>query len=182
MIACEVCGEKPAKIHVTRIENGKKHTVHMCQECARKQAAQGEDAKLSLSGMIGGFLGQETIGEEAARPGEQTKVLTCSGCGQTYQGFKESGRLGCAVCYETFEAQLTPLLSKIQKSDRHVGKRPVCLAEPTAEEKIEHLRLQLQKAVDAEEFEKAAELRDKIRHLEGQKTGPDSSENDNNVN
>ena len=164
MITCEVCGEKPAKIHVTKIENGKKMTIHMCQDCARKQAAESAQSKFSLSGLLGGFLAQEG-GEPTPK---EEEMLTCSGCGQTYRAFKESGKLGCSECYDTFEKQLMPLLKKIQKGDHHIGKRPSSGVEPTPEEQLRESRREMQRAIANEEFERAATLRDEIRRLENQ--------------
>ena len=171
MITCEVCGEKPAKIHVTQIKDGKKITIHMCQECAHKQALGGSmGQKFSMSGLLAGFLSQEAASSTSGAP-TQEELLTCEACGQTYRAFKESGKLGCAACYDTFEKQLLPLLGKIQKRDRHVGKRPRGTAEPSLEEQRAELRLQLKQAVEREEFERAAALRDEIKELRQELVG-----------
>lgn len=164
MITCEVCGEKPAKIHVTQIKDNKKITIHMCQDCAHKQSLGAAAQKFSISGMLGGFLGQE-----AAEAVSKDEMLTCSGCSQTYRAFKESGKLGCAICYDTFEDQLLPLLRKIQKGDHHIGKKPRTALHPSPTEQLADLRRQLERAVAREEFEKAASLRDEIRRLENER-------------
>jgi protein arginine kinase activator len=156
-----VCGKKPAKIHVTQIKNGEKKSVHMCQECAQKQAM----GSAISSGFLGDILKQES---GAATPDQPTErdLETCEGCGQTYRAFKETGRLGCAECYQRFEDMLVPLIRKVQKGETHVGKRPQGVKEPTLAEKVEDLRVQLRQAVEHEEFEKAAQLRDQIRQME----------------
>ena len=168
MITCEVCGEKPAKVHVTQIKNNKKITIHMCQDCARKQAGSDVVSKLSIADFLQGMFKQEA---GAAAPPTQDEMLTCPGCGQTYRAFKESGKLGCADCYDTFEKQLVPLLRRVHKSERHVGKRPRENRPATVQEQLAQLRRHLEQAVAREEFERAASLRDEIRRLdnEGQK-------------
>jgi len=163
MVKCDICGEKPAKIHSTKIIDGKVETTHLCQECAHKQAA---GKAIPLSGILSGLFKLE----EAAAPLTKKEMLTCEVCGQTYRSFKETGRLGCATCYDTFEKQLTPIIAQVQKGDRHIGKRPRDLAPPSLEERLEGLRRDLQRAVAKEEFERAAALRDEIRKLESEKS------------
>jgi len=168
MITCEICGEKPAKIHVTQIKDGKKITAHMCPDCARKQAlSAGPISQLSVSGMLQGLLNQQAAAPVPKGPTGQD-LLTCASCGQTLRGFKESGQLGCSACYETFSAHLAPLLGKIQKGERHVGKRPRGHSEMNREDSLADLRRRLQEAVEQELFEQAVKLRDEIRRLENQ--------------
>jgi protein arginine kinase activator len=92
----------------------------------------------------------------------------CSFCGLTFGQFRETGRLGCPHCYETFEAHLRRLLRRIHGSVQHVGK--VYLPpDPTAsemEKRLDGLRRKLYRAIEAEDFERAAEVRDQIRSLE----------------
>jgi len=110
--------------------------------------------------------------QEAGAPTipKKEELQTCLSCGQTYRSFKESGRLGCASCYDAFEERLLPLLKKVQKGDRHIGKRPLGLAEPSREERLVELRKDLQRAITREEFERAARLRDEIRDLENNRS------------
>ena len=92
----------------------------------------------------------------------------CSFCGLTFGQFRETGRLGCPHCYQTFEAHLRRLLRRIHGSVQHVGK--VYLPpDPTAsemEKRLDGLRRKLHRAIEAEDFERAAEVRDQIRSLE----------------
>jgi protein arginine kinase activator len=107
---------------------------------------------------------------------EVMAMIKCPSCGFTYQDFKKVGRFGCSECYEAFKKQLDPLLKRIHGSNRHVGKVPLTadktVKETSALQVIKGLKMQLEKAVQAEEFEKAAKLRDRIRELEDNgKTG-----------
>lgn len=163
MIKCDICGKNTAKIHSTKIVDGKAKTTHLCQECAHKQSA---GKAIPLSGILSGLFKIE----EAAAPLGPKGMQTCEVCGQTYRSFKETGRLGCATCYDTFEKQLMPIIAQVQKGDRHIGKRPQGLALPSLEDRLDGLRRDLQRAVAKEEFERAAALRDEIRKLECEKS------------
>ena len=93
--------------------------------------------------------------------------LVCPNCGMSYRDFQQTGKIGCSVCYATFRRQLEPLLRRIHGSSTHSGKIPHRTG-GTLETKhtIEKLRRTLKECVAQEEYEKAAELRDKIRLLE----------------
>ena len=162
---CEQCGENEAVIHLTQIENNEMTTSHLCESCA---AARGLETGEESSGFpLADFLAQ--MGDSVPggdKPAEDDGP--CPFCGLTFGGFRESGRLGCPQCYTTFEVQLRGLLRRIHGSTQHVGK--VYLPpDPTAserEKRLEGLRRRLQRAVDAEDFERAAQLRDEIRAME----------------
>jgi protein arginine kinase activator len=113
-------------------------------------------------------MGQELPNQvPALRTGDN-----CPRCGGSLQDFRESGRLGCPDCYRSFEVPLRDLLRRLHGSTQHVGERyadaeregalPAMQARPQAAELREQLRL----AVETENFELAAELRDRLRVLE----------------
>jgi protein arginine kinase activator len=98
---------------------------------------------------------------------EVAGAIKCPDCGFTYQDFKKIGRVGCGQCYEAFKKQLTPILKRIHGADRHIGKVPLRAGKTVKETKtIQELQRQMEKAIQTEEFEEAARLRDKIRELE----------------
>lgn len=162
---CDGCGKKEATVHLTEIVNEKITKLHLCEACAKDKGAEMEE-HFGLSDLLAGLadLGAHVEPEVMA-------MIKCSSCGFTYQDFKKVGRFGCSECYEAFKKQLDPLLKRIHGSNRHVGKVPLtagkAVKETTALQSIKELKAQLEKAVQAEEFEKAAKLRDKIRELEG---------------
>jgi len=99
--------------------------------------------------------------------------VQCPRCGLVYSEFKESGRLGCSECYTTFRSQLRPLLRRIHGSTKHVGKAPARDSERVAlRREIQRLHEDLQRAIEREEFETAASLRDRIRAIETQGSAP----------
>ena len=160
---CNNCGSGDAVVHLTQIVNNEMSTYHLCEKCA---AAKGLETGGEPSGFpLTDFLAQ--MGEELPERAEEDD-LTCSFCGLTFSDFRETGRLGCPHCYVTFESHLRGLLRRIHGGTQHHGK--VYLPpDPTAterEKRLEGLRRRLDRAVSAEDFERAAELRDQIRALE----------------
>ncbi|MEJ2745584.1 MAG: UvrB/UvrC motif-containing protein [bacterium] len=91
---------------------------------------------------------------------------TCPGCGLSYIDFRKTGRLGCDNCYNAFEKSLQGLLETIHRSTTHVGKVPSReRAEVEGLTMLKSLEAQLCAAVEKEEFEKAATIRDKLQAL-----------------
>lgn len=161
---CSECGSTEAVIHLTQIVDEEMSTRHLCEKCA---AAKGlETGQSSANFPLSDFLAQ--MGEDEPAVTEPSEHGGCTFCGLTLADFRETGRLGCPHCYATFEGHLRGLLRRIHGGVQHMGK--VYLPpDPSDEERsrrLEGLRRKLRRAVDAEDFEKAAELRDQIRSLE----------------
>ena len=99
--------------------------------------------------------------------------IKCPGCGFTQADFKKSGRLGCSECYDTFSEGLDALLKTMHKGTRHTGKVPAGMQlRDDLGKQLKELQSQLDAAVAAEKFERAAELRDdikKARHALGER-------------
>tara|TARA_B000000460_G_scaffold151722_1_gene107160 strand:- start:781 stop:1281 length:501 start_codon:yes stop_codon:yes gene_type:complete len=159
---CDNCGSKPATVNLTQIENNEMSSYHLCEDCAAQKGL--EATTEPSSSPLPDFLAQ--IGDEPRE--EEDSDNECSFCGLMFAAFRETGRLGCPHCYETFEAHLRRLLRRVHGGTKHVGK--IYLPpDPTVseiEKQMEALRRRLNRAVEAEDFERAAELRDQIRSLE----------------
>jgi protein arginine kinase activator len=119
-------------------------------------------------------LPQHPLGEILQAVQQQAPVASssdagvCAFCGATARDFRATGRLGCAHCYDAMESSLRELLRRLHGSSKHVGQR---YEAPRPESLVESdprnaLRDRLQRAVEAEQFELAAELRDKLRVME----------------
>lgn len=161
---CEICKKNPAKIHVTQVRDGNKTTIHICSECAHEKGVAGPaiNTAFSIEQVLGEFA-KSAQGDDSLKP----EYRVCSGCGISYNAFKESGRMGCASCYDSFSDELFPLLMKVQKDIRHSGKVPhQGNVKLNMKRDILDLRKQLKNTVDQENFEEAARLRDQIRDLE----------------
>ena len=161
---CDICGKKKATVHLTEIVDEQMSEMHLCEDCAREKSSQMEQ-QFGLADLLAG-LGD--FGKKVKESERET--LKCGNCGMTYDDFRKFGRLGCSACYESFQGQLTTLLKKIHGSNHHFGKAPIKIphSEKAKIENIQELKNQLMDAIHLEDFEQAAELRDKIRDLEKQ--------------
>lgn len=166
---CDQCHERDAVVHLTQIAQDQVVTVHLCERCA---AEKGVESSATLGKTpVGAFLASMGKGLDptAALPGI-TPTGACPTCHATLADFRESGRLGCSDCYRTFEGALRDLLRRLHGSSRHFGERyqPPGEAAPAAPPSTDQLREHLRLAVEAENFELAAELRDRLRVAEGE--------------
>ena len=168
---CENCGEREAQIHLTQIVNNNVTQLHLCEQCAAEKGVEtgASVAKFPLGDFLAS-LGKSSGGEQAdVAPG-----VACPFCGGTLKDFRETGRLGCARCYTTFEPHLRDLLRRLHGSSRHAGEAYAgatgaeAVSAPAAapSRDVGDLREQLKRAVETENFELAAELRDKLKVLE----------------
>ena len=155
---CQFCSN-PATVHLTDIVNQQKKELHLCQSCAEKQQLI-KHQELNLPAILQSLIGQH-LG-----PTDELARLTCPACGIKYMEFRAQGRLGCPHDYQVFRTGLEPLLQRIHRSARHIGKAPRRLTDPAVHAELVELRRQLQTAVTAEAYEEAARLRDLLRKKE----------------
>mgnify|MGYP000955025548 CR=1 FL=1 len=168
---CEDCQKRPATVHITKIVNNEKTQMHLCEECA-KQKHLSFSSGLNAFGLDGsGFSVGKLLSSFFDTPEESfsnvKETQKCNRCGLTFSGFGKSGRFGCSQCYETFKDQMDPLLRRIHGKTYHVGKVPRRTGgKIRVRNEINRLKRELQEAVNAEEYERAAMLRDKIKKIE----------------
>lgn len=156
---CCVCKEKPATVHLTEIKGEKIQKVDLCDACAKAKGVN--DANFALADLLLGLGASQEIDQSAGGT-----ELKCTSCGFTQADFKKSGRLGCPDCYRTFAEGLEGLLKTMHKGTRHTGKVPE--TQRRSREGIDRLKAlqkKLAKAVEEEDFELAAEVRDEIKKL-----------------
>ena len=142
--------------------DSKSTTHYLCKECAK---AKGISAEPPSALDVSDFLAH--LGESGPEESEGTPQ-PCSFCEMTFDDFRESGRLGCPHCYTSFERRVRRLLSRIHGAAQHAGK-VYLQPDPSSadlDRRIAGLRRSLEHAVEAEDFERAAVLRDQIRDHE----------------
>ena len=160
---CNECGKKPATVHITKVENGKKTDFHLCEQCALQKNVIGVNTNFTLNDLLTGILNSGNISPVKMEVIDDVK---CSICGLTYNRFKETGRFGCSNCYKTFGDRLNPLFKRVHGNTNHTGKIPekACGRIKNLRQ-IEKLKHELETAIRNEEYEKAATLRDQIREF-----------------
>ncbi|MEE8143396.1 MAG: UvrB/UvrC motif-containing protein [Planctomycetota bacterium] len=159
---CEICREEVATVHLTEIVNNAKKEIHLCETCAQEKgvAITSQVKNLSIPEFFGQLVESSTQGGEGAQ-------LECGACGMTYQQFRATGKLGCPGDYRVFRKEMDQLLRKIHDSVQHRGKVPSRVnSEISRRKEIEDLKISLKQAVEREEYEMAAQLRDRIFELE----------------
>ena len=159
---CQSCSN-PATVHITTIEKGgQKKVLHLCQACAEQQQLV-KQQELNLPTILQTLIGQHVgpLSDELAR-------LACPECGIKFMEFRQQGRLGCPHDYTVFRNGLEPLLHRIHRAARHVGKAPRRGPQAAAEQaEMVTLRRRLREAVEAEAYEEAARIRDLLRRKGG---------------
>ena len=162
---CEKCHQKQATVHMQQIVNGIKTEMHLCQDCSTQM-----DSPVSIealfNGLLGSFLSMSSDKQSSHKP--RVYYEPCGTCGMTYDDFKNSGgKFGCADCYQVFSRELEGILKNVQASTRHEGKFPKTFGVDMFQKReANRLRELMNKAIEDENFEEAARLRDEVRSLE----------------
>ena len=157
---CQDCKKQEATVHFTQIVNNEKIALSLCKECAAKRGFHSplENAPFPLSDLISSLI------EQLPQKKADIPDITCSRCGLTFEQFTHQGRFGCGECYNAFRSRLEPIMRKIHGSSLHKGKVPVSIdGDPIPVREEERLEEALKKAIESEDFERAADLRDKLK-------------------
>ena len=184
------CGQRDATIHEVVIQNGKKVERHLCEQCAAQQGVTGSP-QLPISQLISSYIkGQSMsvpkVGSKGAKPDlrQATPAKGCPSCSMTFTEFKKHGLLGCPSCYEHNISRLGALIARAHEgAEQHIGKvpkrslhdlmgdtNPDRVAEllgdqSERERRLESVRTRLSNAIEHEDYEQAALLRDELTRL-----------------
>jgi protein arginine kinase activator len=165
---CDNCNDRDSVVKLVQIVEGSPRELHLCEKCAAEKGVEIKEVapppqltelllKLQQQPLLGGTSG-----------GGPRDAARCTFCTATLDDFKATGRLGCAQCYGAFESSLRDLLKRVHGSARHTGRR----YEPPRPDAFQQavtlgeLRDRLKRAIESEQFELAADIRDRIRVLE----------------
>lgn len=160
LMLCQNCKKNEATTHIKRIINGAAQEYHLCRACAEGLGYSAPFAS-SFSDLFGAFLGDMPVSRLS------NTVLRCETCGCTFEDIVNSGKVGCADCYRIFYDKLLPSVQRVHGKTHHVGKKPGSAGEKggTAD-RLAEAKQELQQAIEQQNFERAAELRDEIRQWE----------------
>lgn len=171
---CQECNQRPATLHFTKIINGEKTEVHLCEKCAQEKGdmfmfSGGGGSGFTFNNLLAGLLNIDSpFKQQNKNAFKQEEILQCERCGMTFPQFVKIGRIGCSHCYDTFKNELKPVIKRVHSGNStHNGKIPKRNGGGIQlRKRIEDLKVDLKNAIIQEEFEKAANLRDEIRSLE----------------
>lgn len=159
---CECCHETEATIHLTQVIDGDVKKLNLCQECAQKNGID-LNSPISITDVLLGLGAHSAL---AKGPSLSEFDLCCNRCQMTRSEFKKRARLGCPECYNAFMGELNALTQAMHHSRQHVGKIPARQGnEARVTAQIAALQKDIETAISKEEYEVAANLRDKIRSL-----------------
>lgn len=160
---CEICNENLAVIQLTQIIDGESIETNICESCASKNTNLNILGNFDLGNIFKILGNSEDFNEEK-------NEKHCSNCNINYSEIINRGKIGCPQCYIDFEKEFEELFKSMYGRDKHIGKTPSKFKNRLKEEiKIENLQRELDEAVKTENYEKAAVLRDEIRHLKNLK-------------
>ena len=161
---CQNCEKNEATTHIKRVINGDTAETHLCPDCAA-HLGYGDFFSgfgLNFGELFGGLL------ESGLPAAGEVKVKRCPKCGSSFEDIAREGKLGCAQCYSEFYDRLLPSLQRIHGRIRHNGKMSdSCAEEVKKPNRLEQLREELKAAINEQNFELAAKLRDEIKEMEG---------------
>jgi protein arginine kinase activator len=176
---CQECNQRPAALHFTKIINGEKTEVNLCEKCAQEKGEMfmiNGGSGFTFNNLLAGLLNIDTTVQKQKQNQNtfhQEEVLQCNKCSMTFPQFIKVGRFGCAHCYETFKEQLPPVFRRLHSGNwSHSGKIPKRIGGGIhLKKQVENLKSELKELIQQEEFEKAAKIRDEIRTLEKELPG-----------
>ncbi|WP_419749843.1 UvrB/UvrC motif-containing protein [Terrisporobacter petrolearius] len=173
---CQKCHKKTASVFISSIINGQESRMYLCNDCAKNYPLFNFNSQdpFSIKDVMEKFDISEDDSIETKKENllamdkdcEESEII-CPNCYSTYNEYRETGKVGCSKCYEVFEKQLKPILRNIYGYEEYIGKSPKkdnSHIYPNKE--MITLKEDLNRAVEQEEYEKAADIRDKIKELE----------------
>lgn len=164
IMLCEMCHKNQATTRILTTVAGKTQEYILCSTCANKNGLIPKYFDFGIGNLLSGFL-------ENVKDKENRSVKKCPQCGLTFNEFSRTGKLGCAKCYDAFKDELIPMIERIHGKSTHVKRQDhvgLFTKSVNLEEKIKNLQNEMQKAIEVQDFESAAQIRDEIKALRKQ--------------
>ncbi|KAJ52206.1 protein arginine kinase activator [Clostridium tetanomorphum] len=171
---CERCKKNDANVHIAKVINGVKQELNLCERCAKEMGTFSSATDINFPSPFTFQNILSGIMDYMNQPLQKNNdfIPTCKNCSTSYTEFKEKGLMGCSECYKNLSCTLMPVIKRVQGSIEHVGKIPRKAGKDIIDKKkIASLKEELEKAILTEEYEKAAEIRDKIRAFQKENGG-----------
>ncbi len=163
MKKCEFCDVGEATIHLTQVVDGTIKKLNLCQECAQRNGID-LHSPVSITDLLLG-IGKQQAKRNARDQGDEFD-LCCSRCQLSRAEFKKRARMGCPECYQSFHSEVSAITQAMHHSRQHVGKIPKRQGqEVRMSSRIASLKKGIEVAIEKEDYEQAARLRDEIRNI-----------------
>ncbi len=168
---CQQCQKSNATVHIDEVqtflgpgETGNQvEQHHLCETCAQAMELPGSEVQHKPMDEVWKLLQMSALKGKKQAP---KNVRRCPACGTTEESLRRKGRLGCSECYETFSEYLEGLLERMHGASTHSGRVPgQCPETSRRQRRVAEAQGELDRAVQEEDFERAAELRDEVQRL-----------------
>lgn len=186
---CEKCKKNNATVHYRYNENGNITEIHLCNMCAKNEGLIQSTGSTSSGflygqGAVDDYFTASALNSLFGNPiflkNQYMKNKICPSCGLSDSELRSGGKFGCPECYSVFSDVIDNMLKKMHLSNEYKGMKPAGQSKKISlKKRIENMREDMQKAVDRQEYEEAARLRDAIKKLEndnGAESGGENSE------
>lgn len=163
VMMCSNCGVQEGVIEVRYMAGSYERTLNLCESCARSQGIHAEHIREPRVSDLFSSLLAPGAGMEFDDP----SFDQCSGCGTSWAQLRRSGEAGCERCYSVFAEEISRVLAAQPHDTFHRGSLPDSLETfRTLIVDRENLKERLRRAVEQEEFERAAKLRDDLTRMD----------------
>jgi len=164
---CQICHKNEAQIVFTQIVDNEKIVMQICTECAKEKGLSIEFETVESAPKSPSVVFDDITLELKEKEKEEIPDLACEVCGLTFAEFKRTGLFGCDSCHAAFGDHVKTILKEIHGVSVHNVEEPVDLSKKgELRKRLKKLRAELKHCVEMEEYERAAELRDKIAELQ----------------
>jgi len=170
---CDNCGKNEANVKYTQIINGVKKEMKLCEKCSKELGI--DDINFNMPIDFSSFLGDliSDYEENNFMPMMPTpKKLKCHYCNTTYSEFLNTGKFGCAECYDAFSNKIESVLKRIHGSNKYLGRKSKKAVNKVQkkqkqkeDDKLKKLEKDLKQAIKEERYEDAAKIRDEIKNI-----------------
>lgn len=169
---CEKCGKNEATVYYTETVNGKTTKYMLCHDCAEEMKSK---SGIFPTGGFGGLMSEmfsDMFAPFSTKVGRlrgdvpSADEKKCPVCGATMSDIAHERKVGCPECYRTFKSELAYTIERVHGGQKYKGDGGTeGKGVEKAGSEAAALKRELDEAVKSENFELAAELRDKIREL-----------------
>ena len=155
------------RVKIVRLSGGVRNEIDLP---ATDAADLGIEPARSTPVTINYILDGLFVGESGRSPQQQ-----CPACGTSQRELVLRGRAGCETCFDAFRDTIDRLLTRRGEVGEHRGRIPKRLMRyRRLFVDRERLLQQLSEAVDAEDFETAADVRDQLSRIPGEADNRDA--------